>query len=201
MYVHVKSMIKLLAESPGLSIYAIARRLRVGDSSVYYPLHRLREAGVATESNELTDLGHRLFRLIEASGSGIDREECVRHFGLEAVKTGRQLRILSEKRSVVTVTEIKDPSPSEVLLEEMRSAESDFAVSMVPFNKWFAGWFRPSQILLSPELSWEEKVELLGTWYGEYWPEVHTILGIAGPLAPVVGTIIVSETNKSRALR
>lgn len=196
---YVKHLIKLLATGGWRNIYYTARhQVKAGDSSIYYALERLKKKGVVNENNELTDLGWRLYRLIKATEQhGIRREDCVRRFGLDAVKRGRQLRILSEEKNVVTVTEIKDPPPSEVLLEEMKSAESDFTVSMVHFNKRFAGWFRPWQIMFSLELSWEEKLGLIDKWYREeYWPEIHTILGIGIPLSIVFAPIIVNEVQR-----
>jgi len=197
---YVKSIVKLLRERPGMSIYAIAKKLGASEGAIGPCIKKLRAMHVVSDSNILTDLGERLYGLIQATKNRERRKEyCVGHFGLDAIKTGKQLRALSEKKNIITVTEIKDPPPNEVLLEEMKSAEIDFAVSMVHFNKRFAGWFRPWQILFSLELSWEEKMEFLGKWYEEYWPEVHTMLGIGISLAPVVGTIIVNEASKNRA--
>lgn len=195
---YVKSIIKLLAEMPRLSIYAIARKFGVGDSSVYYSLKRLKDTGVVTESNELTDLGLRLFRLIEATERiGISKEEGIHRFGLDSVNMGRDLRIIAEEKNVVTVTEIKDPPPTEVLLAEIKSGESDFAVSMVNLSKRFAGFFRPWPILLSLELPLEEKLELIGKWYSEeYWPEIHTVLSVGIPLSFVLAPIIVNEVQQ-----
>ncbi len=196
---YIKHLIKLLATEGWRSIYDTARhKVKTSDSSIWYALKRLKEAGVVTENNELTNLGLRLSRLIEATEqSGIPKEECIHRFGLDAVNTGRNLRIIAEEKNVVTVTEIKDPPPTEVLLAEIKSGESDFAVSTVNLSKRFAGFFRPWQILLSTELSLEEKLELLGKWYDEYWPEVHIMLGTGICLAPVVGPIIVNEANKN----
>jgi len=194
---YTKSIITLLAEKGGLSVYAIARTFKVGDSSVYYPLKRLKEAGAVTENNELTDLGLRLFKLVRATEQGwVRRDKCVHLCGSDTIETGKKLRIIAEKESVISIKEIRDPLPHEVLLAEMESSESRFAVSMVNLNKRFAGFFRPWQILLSPQLSWEEKLELLGKWYEEYWPEVYAILSVGIPLA-IVGGLMVNEANKS----
>ncbi|HUW48603.1 MAG TPA: hypothetical protein VMW36_07665 [Patescibacteria group bacterium] len=43
----------------------------------------------------------------------------------------------------------------------------------------------------------EEKLELLGKWYEEYWPEVCAILSVGIPSAIVGGIILVNEANKS----
>ncbi|HML03157.1 MAG TPA: hypothetical protein VK487_07270, partial [Candidatus Bathyarchaeia archaeon] len=182
---YAKSLIKLLATEGWSSIYHAARnQVDAGDSSIWYALKRLKEAGVVTENNELTSLGVRLSRLIEATEQvGISKEECIRRFGLDSVNTGRALRIIAEEKNVVTVTEIKDPLPTEVLLAEIKSGESDFAVSTVNLSKRFAGFFRPWPILLSLELSLEEKLELLGKWCEEYRPEVCTILSVGIPSA------------------
>jgi hypothetical protein len=196
---YVKNLIRLLATEELSSIYHIARQeVKAGDSSIWYALERLKAKGVVNENNELSNLGQRLFKLIEATEQRlVPRDVCIRLFGPDAIKTGKELRIIAEKESVISVKEIIDPPPCEVLLAEMESSESRFAVSMVELNKRFAGFFRPWQILLSPELSLEEKLELLGKWYEEYWPEVHTMLGIGVVLAPVVGPIIVNEANKN----
>lgn len=194
---YTKSIITLLAEKGRLSVYAIARTFKVGDSSVYYPLKRLKEAGVVTENNELTDLGLRLFKLIRATEQNwVRRDKCVDSYGSDAIETGKELRIIAEKESVISVKEIKDPLPHEVLLADMESSESRFAASMVNLSKRFAGFFRPWQILPSLELSWEEKLELIDKWGEEYWPEIYTILGVGIPLSIAFAPIIVNEVQQ-----
>lgn len=140
---YAKSIIKLLAEKPELSIYAIARIFRVGDSSVYYPLKRLKDMGVVTESNELTDLGWRLFELIEATERGwVPREDCARRFGSDALDIGQKLDIIVTRESAVLVKEIKDPSPEEILVDKRESNASQLAARAFTIVKRVA-WNRP----------------------------------------------------------
>lgn len=152
---YVKHLIKLLATEGWRSIYHTARhQVKASDSNIWYALKRLKTKGVVNENNQLTDLGWRLFKLIEATNQGwVRRDECVHRYGSDAIKMGKELRIIAEKENVISIKEIMDPLPHEVLLAEMESSESRFAVSMVNLNKRFAGFFRPWQILLSPELS------------------------------------------------
>lgn len=125
---YVKSIIKLLAERPGLSIYAIARKFGVGDSSVYYSLKRLKDTGVVTESNELTDLGWHLLGLIKATERDwVRREDCARRFGSHALKVGKELKIVYERESAVIMKEIKDPSSEEISAAERESNASQLA--------------------------------------------------------------------------
>lgn len=126
---YVKSIIKLLAEMPGLSIYAIARIFRAGDSSVYYPLKRLKDTGVVTESNELTDLGWHLLKLIKATEHDwVSRERCIHLCGWEAIKTGEELRIIEQRKNAIIVKEIKDPSPQECSCAKRESMYGELAV-------------------------------------------------------------------------
>jgi hypothetical protein len=193
-----KSIVKLLREGPGMSIYAIAKEFNASEGAISPCIKKLRAMHVVSDSNVLTDLGERLCDLIQATEQGwVRREKCDRLYGSDAIETGKELRIVAEKESVISIKEIIDPLPHEVLLAEMESSESRFAVSMVNSNKRFAGFFRPWQILLSPELSLEEKLELLGKWSEEYWPEVCAILSVGIPSAIVGGIILVNEANKS----
>jgi len=125
---YVKSIIKRLAEKPGLSIYAIARKFGVGDSSVYYSLKRLKDTGVVTESNELTALGWRLFKLIETTEQDwVRREDCTRRFGLDVLKTGEKLGIIFERANVILMKEIKDPFSGEIFATKRESNASQLA--------------------------------------------------------------------------
>jgi DNA-binding transcriptional ArsR family regulator len=140
---YVKSIIKLLAGRPGLSIYAIARKLEAGPSSIYYPLKRLKDVGAVTESNKLTDNGRRLSKLIEVTEhEWVRKEDCARRFGLDALKIGKQLGIIYEKANVVVVKEIKDPSPREIFVVKRESNASQLAARAFTIAKRVA-WNRP----------------------------------------------------------
>lgn len=125
--------------------------------------------------------------------------------GIEYETAKRYLEILTNanvvklKHSVSENSYILTCTLPEEKLAEREIEESQIAAGSFHFTKRFVGFFRPWHILPSLELSWEEKLELLGKWYEEYWPEVHAILCIGVPLVPMVGTIIVNEANKNRA--
>ena len=173
---YVKSIIRLLAKSGGLSIYAIARMFRVGDSSVYYPLRRLKDAGVVTGSNELTDLGWRLFGLIKATERvWVPREDCARRFGSDALEVGKELRIMYERENMVIRKEIKDPSSEEIFVVERESNASQLAVrasvrtfTIVKRTAW--NWPLITAIIQHRRAIFNERLRLL------HPPSKHTLL-------------------------
>jgi hypothetical protein len=195
---YVKKLISLLATGNWKSIYQAVRQVEASDpSAIWYALKRLETHGVINENKQLTDLGWRLSNLIKATEQGsISRDECVRSYGPDAIKVGEKLRIIVERESVISVKEIVDPLPQDVVLAEMESSESRLALGAASLAKRVAGFLRPWQIIPSLELSLEEKLALLEKWYEEYWPEVHAMLGAGIMLAPVAGPIIVNEANK-----
>ena len=125
---YVKHIIRLLAEKGRLSGYEIARNLEAGSSSVWYSLKRLRDAEVITENNELTELGWRVFNLMEATARWVSREKYVSRFGLDAIETANKLEIIFEKANAIIIKEIKDPTREEILADKRESNASQLAV-------------------------------------------------------------------------
>ena len=126
---YIKHLIKLLATEGSRSIYHTARhQVKASDSNIWYAFKRLKTKGVVNENNELTDLGWRLFKLIEATEQDwVRREECLRRFGSDVLEVGKKLRIIVEKESVILIKEIKDPSPEDFSVAKRESNASQLA--------------------------------------------------------------------------
>ena len=84
-------------------------------------------------------------------------------------------------------------TPSEEILASAREFETAIAAQAFHLLDRLAGTLRPARIA-SANLSLDEKMQLLGDWYGrdKYWQETHLLLGLLGPLA-VGGIILANE--------
>lgn len=195
-YMHLKAIIKLLAEKPGITIYRMARKLGIGDSSAYYALKRLKKHGVVNANNELTELGRRLYRLIRHVEHRDEYEEdCEVFYGSDTVEVGLKLGIFVRRRNLLMISKIRDPEPVEHLKIQLESAKNMAGLMAFELTRRVTGFlFDPSRILLS-QIAFKEKKQLLWNWYNEYYPEVHALLALL-PLFALVGVAIASGENK-----